>query len=38
MKKIYNEMFGCGEIVRETETHFYVRFDADPWVIHKILK
>jgi hypothetical protein len=38
MKKFYNEMLGFGEVVRETETHFYVRFNADPWVVYTFSK
>ena len=38
MKRFHYEMLGFGDIVRETETHFYVRFYGDPWVVYRFSK
>lgn len=38
VRRWYDESFGWGDVVLETEDFVVVRFDSDPWFYHQIFK
>ena len=38
MKRYWDDNFGWGEIVMESDNYIIVRFDSDPWELHQIPK
>lgn len=38
MKRICDETWGWGDVVAEEDEFVLVRFDADPWALHRLPK
>lgn len=38
MKKIWNEFWGWGEVLEETDNFYIVRWDANPWTLEQVPK
>lgn len=38
MKRYWDDTFGYGDVVAESDNYIIVRFDSDPWVLHQIPK